>query len=408
MAAIVDRPMVNLDAFPDEVVVTILAGLPCVDVYSTAPRVCHRWRRLAKDRPAMGPPGCLGGRTPRRCAYPAEVPAPADWLTYAHHRTCPRYAHACRDAVRDGRVDVAVVLRDHLHPFDSTMTETAAAHGDVGMLARLLGPACQLTDRVCTIAAARGHLDVLRFAHEKGTRWGRDTCAAAARGGHLEVLKYAHERGCAWDHSTCAAAAKGGHLACLQYAHTYGCPWYERTVLQKAGKYGRLDCLRWAVEHGCRIDNNPFATVILCDAARRGHLDVVSYLVNDTACPLSACAAEAAADGGHLDVLRCLREAGCPWTSAVCRNAAAGGHLDVLAYAHENGCPWNVDTCRAARAGRHDDCLTYALRHGCMPSQLGTRNTLPAATLLVSLAVGALGVVFYLVLVFVLTSMRAS
>ena len=33
------------------------------------------------------------------------------------------------------------------------------------------------------------------------------TCSEAARGGHLECLKYAHEKGCPWDEETCSEAA---------------------------------------------------------------------------------------------------------------------------------------------------------------------------------------------------------
>ena len=36
---------------------------------------------------------------------------------------------------------------------------------------------------------------------------GKD-CIAAAGGGHLDVLKYAHEKGCPWGKRTCEAAAR--------------------------------------------------------------------------------------------------------------------------------------------------------------------------------------------------------
>ncbi|CAN0500649.1 unnamed protein product, partial [Laminaria digitata] len=38
------------------------------------------------------------------------------------------------------------------------------------------------------------------------------TCAFAAAGGHLEVLKWARDRGCPWGEETCASAARGGRL----------------------------------------------------------------------------------------------------------------------------------------------------------------------------------------------------
>ncbi|BCU02847.1 ankyrin repeat domain containing protein [Pandoravirus japonicus] len=354
----------DLGDLPDEMLVAVLCRLPCADLYSTAARVCSRWRALSRDRTALGPPVCLGGRTPRSFFPPTGEPLPPDWLAYAHAKDCPRYRHACRDAVADDRADVVTALHRCDYPITKALTSTAAARGNVPMLAHLLNMRCPWGSHACRLAAAGGHLEALHFMRARGCYWDARTCSAAARGGHLHVLKYAHEHGCAWDERTCTAAAKGGHLGCLQYARAYGCAWTQQTVTWGAAKHGHLDCLRWAIEHSRRGDQDGCTDVILRDAARRGHLDVVCYLV-DRACPLTWGATAAAAEGGHLAVLQCLREAGCPWTSAVCRNAAAGGHLDILTYAHEHGCPWDVDTCRAARAGNHDDCLAYVLRHGC-------------------------------------------
>jgi hypothetical protein len=47
-------------------------------------------------------------------------------------------------------------------------------------------------------AAAKGHIECLKYAHENGCPWKEDTCTQAALGGHIECLKYAHENGCHW------------------------------------------------------------------------------------------------------------------------------------------------------------------------------------------------------------------
>jgi hypothetical protein len=47
-------------------------------------------------------------------------------------------------------------------------------------------------------AAANGHLEVLKYAHENGCPWNQTMCSEAARNGQLEVLKYGHEDGCPW------------------------------------------------------------------------------------------------------------------------------------------------------------------------------------------------------------------
>jgi len=47
----------------------------------------------------------------------------------------------------------------------------------------------------------------------------------------------------------------------------------------------------------------------------------------------------AAAEGGHFELLKWLREMGCPWDYRTCAEAAAKGHFEMLKWAIENGCP---------------------------------------------------------------------
>jgi len=39
-------------------------------------------------------------------------------------------------------------------------------------------------------------------------------CANFAFNGHLELLKYTHENGCKWNRDTCENTASNGHLEC--------------------------------------------------------------------------------------------------------------------------------------------------------------------------------------------------
>ena len=58
-----------------------------------------------------------------------------------------------------------------------------------------------------------------------GCPWDEDICSIAAEKGNLNVLKYAHENNCPWDSNTCAQAAMDGHLEVLKYLHENKCPW---------------------------------------------------------------------------------------------------------------------------------------------------------------------------------------
>ena len=77
--------------------------------------------------------------------------------------------------------------------------------------------------------------------------------------------------------------------------------------------------------------------------------------------PWDADTCHAAAEGGHLDVLKwaCLR--GCPWSELTCALAAKGGHLHVLKYARANGCPWDKRTCVFAAENEHHDVVRWYL-----------------------------------------------
>ena len=56
-------------------------------------------------------------------------------------------------------------------------------------------------------------------------------CKWAVKNGHLNCLKYAHENGCPWDKETCYWAAKYGRLNTLKYAYENGCPYDINDVL---------------------------------------------------------------------------------------------------------------------------------------------------------------------------------
>lgn len=119
----------------------------------------------------------------------------------------------------------------------------------------------------------------------------------------------------------------------IVWARANRCPWNERTCAL-AAKGGHLEVLKLLRDNGC-----PWDTATFSWAARRGHLEVLKWLrAND--CPRAGWECSLAAEGGHLEVLKWLREIGCPWNEWwVCRHAIQEGHLEVLNWVRENGCP---------------------------------------------------------------------
>ena len=70
-----------------------------------------------------------------------------------------------------------------------------------------------------------GHLECLKYLHEKGCPLGEETdlLGSCQRWSPRVFEICTHEKGCPWDEMTCSmAAARGGHLECLKYAHEQG------------------------------------------------------------------------------------------------------------------------------------------------------------------------------------------
>jgi len=99
-------------------------------------------------------------------------------------------------------------------------------------------------------AAKSGHLECLKYIHEKGRQWDTWTCSIAAAYGRLDCLKYLHENECPWDSWACNYAAANGKLECLKYLHENRCPW-DKYACSCASANGNLDCLEYFHENGC-------------------------------------------------------------------------------------------------------------------------------------------------------------
>jgi hypothetical protein len=185
-------------------------------------------------------------------------------------------------------------------------------------------------------AARGGHLHILVWARENGApyneqayveaakeghtyalEWLRKTghpldvgavCRAATKGGHLEAFRWVMgQEGCRWDEGICASVAEEGHMHILKWARDNGYGWYL-SASARAAKARRFEVLRWAS-------------------------DVWPTSWGGTS--TSIC--NAAAQGGHIEILRWARGKGCPWDATMYEHANS---FDVMDWAWENGCPW--------------------------------------------------------------------
>ena len=187
-------------------------------------------------------------------------------------------------------------------------------------------------------------ISTLEFAWEHKSLWPsdwdeRDFCYEVALTNKLELLKWAREeKQCKWDSATIIVAASEGNLEMVKYCVANECPIDE------------LACA-WAADGG--------------------HLEILKYLREEVKAPWDFRTASSAAENGHLHILEYLVERKYDqYCELACDYAAMRGHLDCLKYLHETAkAPWNYLAVREAHENNHPECLQYLLDNNCpLPS----------------------------------------
>jgi len=149
---------------------------------------------------------------------------------------------------------------------------------------------------------------------------------------------------------------------------------YEPYFCWEVAKTNKLELLKWAREekkckwNGWTIDA----------AAEQGNLEMVKYCVANE-CPIDTHTCSGAASGGHLEVLKYLREeVKAPWDWETAAWAALNGHLHILEYFVERKYnEYNTDACKYAATNGHLDCLKYLHDTAKAPYEKRTRTTTP-------------------------------
>jgi hypothetical protein len=183
-------------------------------------------------------------------------------------------------------------------------------------------------------------ISTLEFAWEKLSLWPRewdaDFCVRVAKTNKLELLKWAREeKKCDWDDRTINAAARQGNLEMVKYCVANECPINEYACA-RAAESGHLECLKYLREEA----KAPWDFKTAYWAAENGHLHILEYLVERKYDKYDAWACMLAAENGHLDCLKYLHEtAKAPWNSQPVRYAHENKHPECLQYLLDNDCP---------------------------------------------------------------------
>ncbi len=187
-------------------------------------------------------------------------------------------------------------------------------------------------------------VSTLEFAWEKRENkslwpswWGETSfCRRVAETNKLELLEWAREeKKCEWDVVTINAAARQGNLEMVKYCVAKKCP-ISTWACAYAAENGHLECLKYLREEA----KAPWGSTTANCAALKGHLHILEYLVERKYDQYSAYACENAAEFGHLDCLKYLHEtAKAPWDYRAVRKAHEKNHPECVQYLLDNDCP---------------------------------------------------------------------
>lgn len=220
----------------------------------------------------------------------------------------------------------------------------------------------------CLTSAAAFSTSAVKWLVATGFPWCRFTTSAAAKHGNLELIKWALRNGCEWCPKTTAKAAKHGHFElikwCIGTHHSRTtkkqiCEWSPDTT-SKAAQANRKDIIIWALQNGADWCNNT-----AYNAARYGHLELLQWCLDEgwpsyvsvsdamrslshedivATCPKLMLLTEAAAMGGHLNIIQYCRRRGIPWSTHTTKWAATHTDVEIVKWCHENGCKWDYNT----------------------------------------------------------------
>ena len=166
-----------------------------------------------------------------------------------------------------------------------------------------------------------------------------------------------------WDETYfCWKVAETNKLELLKWAREEKkCEWGEGTITA-AARQGNLEMVKYCVANECPIDEDASA-----NAAARGHLECLKYLLEEAKAPWNSYTAAWAAESGHLHILEYLVERKYDkYNEVACMYAAESGHLDCLKYLHETAkVRWDDLAVEVAYMNNHPECLQYLLDNNC-------------------------------------------
>jgi len=200
-------------------------------------------------------------------------------------------------------------------------------------------------------------------------------CELAAFCGSLDILKLMYFKSTADEFRF--ALFKRIHEACSRNENAS--PVHQNAlILAHAAGGGHMEIVKWLRDNQCYWTDHTHAY-----AAARGDIGIMKYV--HERCPFwNEVTCAMAARNGHLEMLKYLHENGCPWSELAFFHACEGhgydenNYLEIVKYLHENGCPWDPNAYEGACRKGYLEVVKYLHQQGCQmdrnSSHIATKN----------------------------------
>jgi hypothetical protein len=176
-------------------------------------------------------------------------------LTWLVEHGCPYDEQSiCNAAACSGNLQTLVAAKQHGSILTAHTMGAAARYGTLAMCQYLHAEQCPYDADCCKTTAESDNVDILRWLLQQGCPMNADkVCTAAAAGGHIDVMSFLQSAlpSLTTDMWTEMLNAAGGNskLAAAQWLRQRGAEW--PAVLQYRSKAWQSEVLAWARAEGC-------------------------------------------------------------------------------------------------------------------------------------------------------------
>jgi len=212
-----------------------------------------------------------------------------------------------------------------------------------------------------TLSRIAKDADTLKWAYRVGCPFKWDGLAPKlAYLGAQSALLWARKEGMLWTNSVAVNAARGGHLDLLSCLIKGGAQFDAHELAKKAAGRGHIHILQWLRYWHEFVWDAHLTTA----AARNGQLETLKWLRQPRAlerpvCQWNSWLVTNAAIMGHLHVVEWATANGARMRHHAMAAAAEHGHFELVRWFRERGCAMNERTCASAAYGGHLEILQF-------------------------------------------------